>query len=575
MRLMIKSLSLLLVLLALLAAALWFSWRGPQPPLPSQQAFVNGHILTMDAENRIAEALLLNGERIEAVGNNAEIRALIDDDVTVYDLQGRTLLPGFIDAHGHFPGTGLSARGVDLSSPPIGNVNSIADIQSRLRAAESALKEGQWLFGFGYDDSLLTEARHPTRDELDAVSTQRPIYLMHSSGHLAVTNSAGLALAGIGPETPDPEGGEIQRDESGRATGLLLEHATDLVAPLAMDFTLLDFVAMADMATQQYLQAGVTTVQSGGVDGRMLQGLYGLSMLNRVPQRVIAWPMGQQVGEQMLTGDLNLQRFQSKKFATPAVKLVADGSIQGYTAYLAMPYHRHSDADFVGFARYAQQQLDDDVAAYHCRGYQLAIHGNGDAAIDMLLDAFERAQQQCPNADPRAIVVHAQTARPDQLDRMKSLGMTPSFFVAHTFFWGDRHREQFLGPARAAAISPLKNALDRELRFTTHLDSPVVPMDIGRLLWSAVTRETRSGKVLGDDQRVSIMQALRSVTIDAAWQSFQEEQLGSLEPGKLADMVLLDRDPLRGPEQLLNFKVDQLWIGGRCYYQRDQQQCLR
>ena len=153
--------------------------------------------------------------------------------------------------------------------------------------------------------------------------------------------------------------------------------------------------------------------------------------------------------------------------------------------------------------------------------------------------------------------------------------MTPSFFVAHTFFWGDRHRDQFLGPARAAAISPLKNALDRELRFTTHLDSPVVPMDIGRLLWSAVTRETRSGKVLGDDQRVSIMQALRSVTIDAAWQSFQEEQLGSLEPGKLADMVLLDRDPLQGPEQLLNFKVEQLWIGGRCYYQRDQQQCLR
>uniref|UniRef100_UPI0035668CF6 amidohydrolase family protein n=1 Tax=Spongiibacter sp. TaxID=2024860 RepID=UPI0035668CF6 len=156
---------------------------------------------------------------------------------------------------------------------------------------------------------------------------------------------------------------------------------------------------------------------------------------------------------------------------------------------------------------------------------------------------------------------------------MKALGMTPSFFVAHTFFWGDRHRDQFLGPERAARISPLRDALERELPFSIHLDSPVVPMDIGRLLWSAVTRQTRSGQVLGEDQRLSIMQALRAVTIDAAWQSFEEQRLGSLEPGKLADLVLLDRDPLLGPEQLLNFKVDQLWIGGRCYYQRGQSQC--
>lgn len=575
MRLIIKSLSLLTLLLTLLVGGLWYSWKGPQPELPKQQLFVNGQILSMDADNRRFEAMLVTGQTIEALGSNEAMRALAGPSAKVYDLQGRTLLPGFIDAHGHFPGTGLSARGLDLSSPPIGKITSIADIQASLSAAEPNLKEGQWLFGFGYDDSLLAEKRHPSRDELDQVSSERPIYLMHSSGHLAVTNSAGLALAGIDANTPDPKGGEIQRDASGRATGLLLEHAIDLVAPLAMDFSLLDFVAMADLARQQYLQAGVTTVQSGGVDGRMLKGLYGMSWLGRIPQRVIAWPMAQQAGEQLLSGELDLANFQSEKFATPAVKLIADGSIQGYTAYLGQPYHSHDEPSFVGFPRYAQEQLNKDVRNYHCAGYQLAIHGNGDAAIDMLLDAFESAQQECFKPDPRAIVVHAQTARPDQLDRMKRIGMTPSFFVAHTFFWGDRHREQFLGPERAAQISPLKASLDRELRFTSHLDSPVVPMDMGRLLWSAVSRETRSGKVLGEDQRVSIMQALRSVTIDAAWQSFQEDRIGSLEPGKLADMVLLDRDPLLGPQQLLDFKVEQLWIGGRCFYQRDQSQCLR
>ncbi len=573
MRLIIKSLALLLLVFIALAVAVGYSLRGPRPPLPGLQLFVNGQILSMDADNRIFEAMAVRGERIEALGSRAEITALADDDAVIIDLGGRTLLPGFIDAHGHFPGTGLSARGVDLSSPPIGEVRSIADIQARLRAAERQLKKGQWLFAFGYDDSLLAEGRHPSRDDLDAVSATRPIFLLHSSGHMGVSNSAGLAAGGIDDSSPDPEGGEIVRDGSGRATGLLLEHATDVVAPLAMDFSLLDFVAMADTAAQQYLQAGVTTAQSGGVDGRMLNGLYGLSWLGRIPQRLITWPLAHQAGEAILSGELDLEKFNGPRFSASAIKLIADGSLQGYTGFLSLPYHRHADPDFAGFARYQQQALDEEVAAFHCRGFQLAIHGNGDAAIDMVLDAFERAQQRCPASDPRAVVVHAQTARPDQLDRMKALGMTPSFFVAHTFFWGDRHRDQFLGPERAARISPLRDALERELPFSIHLDSPVVPMDIGRLLWSAVTRQTRSGQVLGEDQRLSIMQALRAVTIDAAWQSFEEQRLGSLEPGKLADLVLLDRDPLLGPEQLLNFKVDQLWIGGRCYYQRGQSQC--
>ena len=574
MRLLIKIAAAVIVLGLVVIAGVWLTLHTSRPPLPDQQLFVNGRILTMDSQNRVAEALLVNGEQIAAVGDEARLRAMAGADAVVVDLQGQTLLPGFIDAHGHFPGTGLSARGVDLSSPPIGTVKSIADIQALLRRAAEQLDDGQWLFAFGYDDSLLTEQRHPTRQDLDAASSNHPIYLLHSSGHLGVANSLGLTRAGITGDTPDPEGGEIVRDPDGRATGLLLEHATDLVAPLAMDFSFWDFIAMSDLAAKQYLQAGVTTAQSGGVDTRFLRGLKLLSDLGRIPQRLIVWPLADKSAADLDDGTLRPDALQTDRFAVKAIKLIADGSIQGYTAHLHQPYYRHPDPAFRGFARLSDEALAEALIKYHCDGFQLAIHGNGDAAIDSILNGFAEAQAQCPNADPRAIVVHAQTASEAQLQRMKALGMTPSFFVAHTFFWGDRHRQRFLGPDRAARISPLHDAQKENLRFTAHLDSPVVPMDIGRLLWSATTRETRSGEVLGADQRVDIWQALRAVTIDAAWQSFEEARLGSLEVGKQADLVLLDRDPTTDRESLLNFNVERVWIGGRCMYQRNREQCV-
>ena len=568
----------LFLALLLLCAGGYYWLLGPQPELPAQQLFYNGHIVTMDSGDRIVSAMAVRDNRIVALGSDEEILALRDAETVVNDLDGRSLLPGFIDAHGHFPGTGLSAVGIDLSSPPIASVRNIADIQTLLRAGLNKGGDEDWLFGFGYDDSLLSEGRHPTRQELDAVSLTRPIYLMHSSGHMGVVNSAGLRLGGIGADTPDPDGGVIVRDaNSGEASGLLLEHATDLIAPLAMNFSAFDFLAMIDEAAIQYLAAGVTTLQSGGVDMAMLNGLYWASRLQRIPQRVITWPLADANFDGLISGDLNLEKFHSDKFSASAIKLIVDGSIQGYTAYLTQPYYQQQrdqlDPDYRGFPRYQQAELNERVSALFCKGFHLALHGNGDAAIDMVISALAAAQQTCPRQDTRTILVHAQTARPDQLDAMKKLDITPSFFSAHTFFWGDRHRDQFLGPERAPRISPMADVVARDMRFTVHLDSPVVPMDINRLLWSSVTRQTRSGEVLGPEQRISAMQALRAVTIDAAWQSFKDKDLGSLEVGKIADLVLLDRDPLGGDDNLLNFKVDRVWIGGRCYFQRGADQC--
>lgn len=252
------------------------------------------------------------------------------------------------------------------------------------------------------------------------------------------------------------------------------------------------------------------------------------------------------------------------------MKFFSDGSIQGYTGFLGHPYHvpYHGDVEYRGFPTMDQKQLVAEIGRYHRAGIQLAIHANGDAAIDNVLDAIEIAQKETPRPDIRHILVHAQMARADQLDRMARLSVTPSFFSAHTYYWGDRHRDIFIGPERAANISPTRWAKDRGLRFSVHLDTPVVPMNPRLLLWSTANRLSSSGRVIGPAQRLTVMEALRAMTIDAAWQIHQEDRIGSLEPGKLADLVVLSDDPHKHPEAIRDLAVETTLVGGVTIYSR-------
>lgn len=561
---------LLTLVLAVAAGLLWIS--GGKPPLPPHQVFLDAVVLTMDGGNTVAEAVSVRGDRIEAVGRTGDIEALIDGDTVVHRLDGKTLIPGFIDAHGHFPGSGLSELGADLNSPPIGGVRSIDELQQVLRRHIDAHPERHWVFGFGYDDTLLAEHRHPTRAELDAVAGDRPLVLLHISGHMAMANSQALAEAGITARTPDPEGGVIVRDPaSGEPTGLLQEHATTPVLILAMDFSAGDFLQMIDAAAAEYLAQGVTTAQSGGVDINMLRGLYLASRLGRIPQRLEIWPMAETLGPAVLSGELDPDDYQRPEFHVGAIKLMADGSIQGFTGHLHDPYYTpyEGDAEYRGYPRMDEAALKEQMLAYHRAGLQVAIHGNGDEAIESIIAAYRYAQAQYPREDARPIIVHAQMAREDQLDAMVELGMTPSFFSAHTYYWGDRHRDIFMGPERAARMSPTRSALERGLRFSVHLDTPVVPMDPLLLLWSTVQRVSASGAEIGPEQRIGVMEALRAMTIDAAWQIHREHELGSIEAGKLADLVVLSDDPRRQPERIRELKVEQVVIGGRKWFDRD------
>ncbi len=558
-----KRIGIALVAIAL-AGAFWLA-----RPVP-RTVYFGGPILTLDAQGHVVEALGIEGDQIGAVGSEAEVRAWAGPGARSIDLDGHALLPGFIDAHGHFPGTGIFARVADLNSPPIGEIETIDELVERLTGKAAELSRDDWVIGVGYDDTLLRDNRHPTRTDLDRVSLEQPVAAIHISGHLAAVNSAGLKRLGIDARTPDPAGGRIRRDPpAGEPNGVLEESAADPVMRELQTPSLLAGLASVREGVRRYTAAGVTTAQNGLADRSLLGRLDLLSRLGIIPIRLVLWP-DKEAADEILAGSFSFQPHDERWVRLGAVKLVADGSIQGYTGYLGAAYFvpPGDDPAYRGYPRMSHAELGERVSRYHAAGFQVAIHGNGDAAIDAILDAIERAQTEHPRPDARPIIVHAQMARDDQLDRMARLHVIPSFFSLHTYYWGDRHREIFLGPERAARISPAASARARGVRFTIHCDSPVVPMEPLRLVWAAVNRRSASGAEIGPGERIPVMDALRAVTANAAYQHFADTSLGSLARGKFADLVILSRSPLDDPEHIDTIEVLETIVGGRSVYRR-------
>lgn len=530
--------------------------------------YVNGTVVTLDEKSSVREAIAVKDGKLLAVGTGDEIRKLADENTAVHDLAGHAVVPGFYAAHDHFPGSGyIGTFSVNLNSPPMGQIETIDDLVAALKERAKTTPKGQWIRGRGYDDTLLKDHRHPTRHDLDKVSTEHPIWILHTSTHLGVGNSLALEKAKLTRDTPQPKGGKYRVDEQGEPTGVI-EETLSLVSRVVPGVSQADANAALDVAAQQYVRQGVTTavVASGGAPsvGNLKRGL----ARGALPFRVITMTSGGPVAE---------ARRQIAELDTPllkagAIKLLQDGSIQGYTGYLSHAYcvPFEGDATYRGYPLRSREELVRRVVDLHKAGHQIAIHGNGDAAIDDILAAYEAAQKEFPRPDARHRVEHAQTARDDQLDKMKELGVTPSFFVGHVYYWGDRHAGIFLGPERAARISPLASAVKRQLKFTVHDDTPVTPVNPLQLVWVAVNRTTTGGTVLGPEQRITPEQALRAVTSDAAWQNFEESIKGTLEPGKLADFVVLEQNPLTvDPATIRDIPILETVVGGRSVYRKE------
>ena len=548
---------------------------GAEATLPESIAdsvYIGEHIIAMTGVN--PGAVAVRGDRILATGSVQEIELLIGESTRVIELGEQALLPGFIDAHGHFSALARTADYVDLSPPPVGGAESIADIVRALRLAieQSSIPAGTLVTGFGYDDSLLEERRHPTRFDLDEASTSHPIVIRHVSGHLAVGNSLALADAGISAETPDPAGGIVRRLENGAPDGVMEETAMTLLPDAVANLTPERFAELRRQALEIYAAYGITTIQDSNLPLDYIEMLRQEAASEAYPVDMVAYAMANPLSDEALDS-IELEQNYVNGFRLGGIKFTLDGSPQGRTAWLTEPYEEGPPGaadDYVAYPSYEPSEYLGRIPAIIERGLPALVHVNGDAAIDLMLEGLESIAQKGPLPDHRSVAIHAQLARPDQLDRMRELGVLPSFYAVHPFFWGDWHRLSF-GDERASFISPLRAALDRGIPITIHNDSPVVPPDIMRLVAIAVNRETRSGYVLGPDQRVDVMEALHAVTLGAAYQYFEENEKGSLEAGKRADFVILAQDPrVVESEALADIDIVETVSRGVSVYRRDQ-----
>jgi hypothetical protein len=469
----------------------------------------------------------------------------------VVELGDRALVPGFIDAHGHL---GMVMQMLDLlnaSSPPVGPMESIEDIVAALEARieEGAIPQGEFVMGYGYDDSLLAEGRHPNRDDLDRASSEHPIVLLHVSGHLATANSAALEIFGFDETTENPYGGVIRRRPGTQIpNGVLEETAAHL--GLASMFQAggkvdpADFARNVNRAIAYHAGYGITTIQDGASSPAMLLGLRGVAAQEPLAVDVALFPVFGTEEDAASIESLGYTPDYQDGVRVAGVKFVLDGSPQGRTAWLTQPYDEGPPGtgdDYVAYPMVKPEFYKTHVKRLIDAGIPVIAHANGDAAIDLMIEGVEAALDG-EEKDHRSVTIHAQLTREDQLDDMKRLGIVPSFYAAHPFFWGDWHRRSF-GDARAMRISPTRSARDRDLPFTIHNDAPIVPPDMMRLLEIAVGRKTRDGVVLGEDQRLSFEEALYAVTLGAAYQYFEEDHKGSISVGKQADLVVLERDP--------------------------------
>jgi predicted amidohydrolase YtcJ len=550
--------------LASAAAALAAIAAPATAQLSADRIWSGGPIITMNDKGMRAEAVAEAGGKIVAVGSKAGVMKLKGPKTEMIDLKGRALLPGFVDAHGHMMGGGIQALSANLLAPPDGKVKDLASLQQTLRdwmaANEAAVKKVNLVIGFGYDNATLAEQRHPTRDDLDAVSRDVPILLVHQSGHLVAVNSRALEIGGIDANTADPSGGVIRRKQGTKEPDGVLEEtaAFPLIAKLLGQVGADGAQAFIRAGSELWARFGYTTAQ----EGRATPGT--AAMLRKVADAgglkidVAAYP-DVLVDREFIKQ--NVSATYTNRLRIAGAKLTIDGSPQGFTAWRDRPYYKpvgNYPPGYAGYAAATNEQVLDAIGWAYANDLQIITHANGEAAIDLHIAAITVATlKQGAGKDRRPVLIHGQFVREDQVDAYKRLAVIPSLFPMHTFYWGDWHNSATVGPVLGQNISPTGWVRKRGMIFTSHHDAPVAFPDSMRVLDATVTRVARgSGKVIGPDQRVDVITALKAMTIWPAYQHFEEKTKGSLEVGKLADFVILSRDPTQGdPNTIDRIKV--------------------
>jgi predicted amidohydrolase YtcJ len=567
-----------------LSACLSTHTDEPSTPIQLQQVeealYFGGDILTMRGDSpEYAEALVTRDGRIVFVGEEAAARETYSDGARLVDLDGRTLLPGFIDGHGHLYHTGFVSLMANLLPPPDGpgaDFASIVETMSDWTTSDDGqmlMKKTGWILGNGYDDSQLAEKAHPTADVLDRISTDRPVVVIHQSGHLAAVNHKALDLIGYTAATPDPEGGVIRRDETGAPNGVLEEAAffNGILPQFASsqedlaNYTVLE-------GQKAYVKFGYTTAQDGRTTAPASAAFEQAAAQGEFFIDVVSYPDIAWNEAAVLDDFYNEEQRYTNHYRVGGIKLSLDGSPQGKTAWLSHPYHvppEGKETDYSGYPVMPDEKAIEYITTAFRNRWQILCHANGDAAIDQFIEAVRAARSSHGYDDARPVLIHGQTLREDQIADLAELDILPSLFPMHTFYWGDWHAESVLGHPRADYISPTRDVLDAGLTLTSHHDAPVTFPNSMRVLDATVNRVTRSNVVLGPDQRLTPYEALKSLTDWAAIQYFEEDRKGTLEVGKLADLVILSDNPLKvDPLTIKDIDLEQTIKEGQTVYRR-------
>jgi predicted amidohydrolase YtcJ len=562
----------MLVLLALSAATGCQS--GPDATHTADAIYFGGDILTVNDKQPTVEAVAIKDGKILAVGARADLEKNYKGSTTQsIDLAGKTLSPSFIDPHSHFSDSLSMSDRVNVSAPPVGPAKNPAEIVAQLQQDAKSKEPGELIIGYGYDENLMPKGQHLNRDQLDKAFPNNPVLVVHVSMHGAVLNSAAFEKFGLKDGMKTPEGGVIARKPGTQELdGLIMETAYLPVFSALPNPTPEQVLASGKAGQMIYAKAGITTAQEGATHVSQLEVLQDLAARKMLFIDVVSYPFILDLDKVLEKNPASSFGVYNNRLKLGGCKITLDGSPQGKTALFTTPYLTGGPTGqkhWLGESTFPQDFANASVKKCYDNGLQMLMHANGDGAVDMAIKAHEFAAGSDPEKDRRTVIIHSQFARKDQLQKYVQYKLIPSFFTEHTFLFSDAHLKN-RGKEQTYFISPMRTAIDLGLRPTNHTDYGVAPIDQMMTIWSAVNRLSRTGEVIGPDQRITPLEALKAITINAAYQYGEESSKGSLESGKLADMVILDRNPLKvNPMEIKDIKVVETLKEGKTIYKAD------
>jgi len=535
---------------SLIAVAVLSGCGKPQPTVTADVIYAGGDIVTINDAQPSAEALAVKAGKIVAVGARADLEKAHKGPTTqVIDLAGKTLMPSFIDAHSHYINTLSVASQVKLYAPPAGPGKDVPSIVAELKkfAAQHKIPKGALIMGYGYDDTVMPDGRLLNRDDLDAAFPENPVRIDHVSMHGAVLNSLAMKEYGYDANTKTPPGGIIVRKPgTNEPYGLIMETAFLQAFEKTPPLTPEQEISGTKAAHLLYAEAGVTTAHEGATHLPQLQTIKRAAEAGVNIIDVVAYPFITDLDKILAEFPVTGWGKYDKRFKIGGVKITIDGSPQGRTAAFTTPYLAGGpggEQEWKGELFAPQTDINQALKKVYGLGVPVIFHANGDAAIDALIAAHEFAAADDPTIDRNVTAIHAQFTRKDQVAKYVQYRIRPSFYTLHTYYFAEAHIAN-RGREQAMYISPMRDAIDAGLHPTNHTDYVVAPIDQMFMLWSAVNRISRAGAEIGPDQRVTPLEGLKAMTIWAAEQYGEQESKGSLEAGKLADLVILDRNPL-------------------------------